>query len=212
MHSRSMMTIGAATLALTSGCFHSTQLAATWSEPNAGPIQFHKTVTVFVTKDEALRRSVEEKLAANFTNGLPSYRILPTIDTANRAAILDQLRNTGFDGAVVMRVVDVTTQPSYVPGTYWYGSPYTFAGYWGAAWAYPYDPGYYVQDQIVSVETQIYSLADDKLIFAARSETTNPASAGKLTDSVIRHIRSDMKKKGLLALQRITAADATAVE
>jgi hypothetical protein len=62
----------------------------------------------------------------------------------------------------------------------------------------------------VSVETQIYSLAEDKLLFAARSETTNPASAGKLTDSVIRHIRADMKKKGLIALS-VTAADATAV-
>ena len=93
-----------------------------------------------------------------------------------------------------------------VPGSYWYATPYTFTGYWRAAWAYPYDPGYVVQDQIVSVETQVYSLTDDKLIFAARSETTNPASAGKLTDSVIRHITADMKKKGLIAMHGVTAA------
>jgi hypothetical protein len=36
------------------------------------------------------------------------------------------------------------------------------------------------------------------LIFAARSETTNPRSAGRLTDSVIRHIRERLRKDGLL--------------
>lgn len=211
MQTRSMMAItAAATLALASGC-HSTQLAATWAEPNAGPVAFHKTVAVFVTKDEALRRSVEDKIAASFPNGIASYRVIPNIENADKSAILDQLRGTGFDGAVMMRVVDVTTAPAYVAGNYWYASPYTFSGYWGAAWAYPYDPGYFAADQIVSVETQVYSLSQDKLIYAARSETTNPASAKKLTDSVIRHVRENMKKRGLIAMQRVNAADAIAV-
>lgn len=207
---QSIAILGATTLVLASGCFHSTELAATWSEPVSQPLQFHKAVTVFVTKDEALRRSVEEKLANNFANGVPSYRVMPTIPSTDKDVILDQLRGSGFDGAIVMRVVDVTTQTSYVPGSYWYSTPYTFSGYWRNSWAYPYDPGYYVQDQVVSVETQVYSLAEDKLVFAARSETTNPASAGKLTDSVIRHIKADMKKKGLLA--SLTGAAAIAVE
>jgi hypothetical protein len=211
MRSRSIMAITTATLALSSGC-HSTQLAATWAEPNTGPIAFHKTVAVFVTKDEALRRMTEEKIASKFVNGVPSYRVIPNIQTGDQSSIMDQLRGTGFDGAVVMRVVDVTTTPAYVPGNYWYASPYTFAGYWGAAWAYPYDPSYFVQDQVVSVETQVYSLTDDKLIYAARSETTNPASAKKLTDSVIRHVRDNMKKRGLIALQHLNAAGAIAVE
>ena len=180
--------------------------------PTAQPIQFRKTVTVFVTKDEAMRRSVEDQLAARFTGGVPSYTIIRTIDPDNHEAILDRLRETGFDGAVIMRVVDVTTQPAYVPGSYWYATPYTFNGYWNAAWAYPYDPGYVVTDRIVSVETQVYSLAEDKLIFAARSETTNPASARKLTSSIMRHITADMKKKGLLAMHDVTAAHGTAVE
>lgn len=210
----SIAIISVTTLALASGCFHSTELAATWSEPNAQPIHFQKAVTVFVTKDEALRRSVEEKLASSFVNGVPSYRIMPTIPQQDdRDAILDRLRGSGFDGAVVMRVVDVTMQTNYVPGSYWYSTPYTFGGYWRNAWASPYDPGYYTQNQVVSVETQIYSLTADKLVYAARSETTNPASAGKLTDSIIRHLKSDMKKKGLMmAMNLLTGAAAIAVE
>ena len=195
----------AAALVFSTAC-HSTQFAAIWREPTAQPLQFHKTVTVFVATDEALRRSIEDKLANRFAflNSVPSYRVLPQApdgggDGVNRSAIVQTLRDAGFDGAIVMRVTQVTQEPVYTPGTYWYGQPYGFAGYWGAAWANPYDPGVYYSDQIVIVETQIYSLRDDKLIFAARSETTNPASAGKLADSVIRHILSELRKQGLVA-------------
>jgi len=40
------------------------------------------------------------------------------------------------------------------------------------------------------------------MIWAARSETTNPASAGKLTDSVIRHVTKALRKGGYLAMLR----------
>ncbi len=190
-----------AALATTSACYHATQLAATWSEPGASVNHFQKTVTVFATNDQSIRRSVEERLATDFGNAIPSYRVIPSQDvTAKNPEVLQELRTAGFDGAVIMRVVDVTTETTYVPGAYWYSSPYTFNGYWSAAWAYPYDPGYYVQDKLVSVETEVYSLAQDKLVYAARSETVNPKSAGKLTDSVVRHVREDMQKRGLLGM------------
>lgn len=194
----------AAALTLSTAC-HATQLAAVWREPAAQPLRFHKTVTVFVAKDEALRRSIEDKIAERFVflNGVPSYRVVPlapeSTDGADRTAILRTLRDSGFDGAIIMRVTQITQEPVYTPGTYWYGTPNGFAGYWSASWAYPYDPGAYYSDQIVTVETQIYSLKDDKLIFAARSETTNPSSAGHLADSVMRHVLSELRKQGLLA-------------
>lgn len=182
-------------------CYHSTQMAATWRDPAAPPLHFQHGVAVFVTRDEALRRSVEDKLVARFPNMTPSYRVLATVDsTAARDETAEKLRAAGFDGAIVMRVVDVTNQLAYVPGAYWNDGAYGFHGYWSSAWAAPYDPYYVSADQIVSVETQIYSLTNDKLIFAARSETTNPSSAKQLTDSVIRHIREELRKNGLLAV------------
>ena len=182
-------------------CYHSTQLAATWRDPAAPPLQFRHGVAVFVTRDEAMRRTVEDKLASQFPNTTPSYRVIETVDsTMARDDAVEKLRAAGFDGAIIMRVVDVTTQLAYTPGTYWYDRPYGFHSYWDTAWTTPYDPYYVTENQVVSIETQIYSLAHDKLIFAARSETTNPKSAKALTDSVIRHIREQLRKDGLLAV------------
>src|SRR5262249_49770202 len=96
-------------LVATASCYHSTQLAATWHEPNPQPIDFKKMVTVFVAKDQAMRRSVEDKLASQFPNAVPSYRVLSaTPDSADRTEILQRFRREGFDGAIIMRVTNVS--------------------------------------------------------------------------------------------------------
>jgi hypothetical protein len=189
----------AAAVALTA-CYHSTQMAATWTDPSARSLRFQHPITVFVTTSETMRRSVEDRMASKFPNATPAYRVLTTIDSTNGAQVRQQLNGMGFDGAIIMRVVSVTDQLAYVPGSYWYGGPYySFAGYWGTAWGYPYDPGYVTQNQIVSMETQIYALATDKLIYAARSETTNPRSVNKLVDSVLRHVMEELQKGNVIA-------------
>jgi len=182
------------------GCYHATHMAATWSDPSARSLRFQHPITVFVTTSETMRRSVEDRMASKFSNATPAYRVLTTTDSTNGAQVRQQLAGMGFDGAIIMRVVDVTDKLTYVPGSYWYGGPYySFAGYWGTAWGYPYDPGYVAQDRIVSMETQIYALATDKLVYAARSETTNPRSVNKLIDSVLRHVMEELQKENVVA-------------
>lgn len=189
------------------GCYHATQMAATWHDPSYRSLRFQHPIMVFVTTSDVLRRTFEDKMASKFPNATPAYRVLTNIDsTTNGAAVRQQLAGMGFDGAVIMRVVDVTDKLTYIPGSYWYGGPYySFAGYWGTAWGYPYDPGYVTQDRIVSMETQIYSLANDKLVWAARSETTNPRSVNKLGDSVLRHVMEELQKENLIAGASCTA-------
>src|SRR5581483_5109359 len=154
---------------------HATQLAATWREPAVRPMTFQRIVTVFVSNDQTYRRMMEDKMASQFANGAPSYRVLGDADASDATIVRKMLSNSGYDGAMIMRVAKVENRPNYVAGSYWYGPPYpSFTTYWGSAWGYPYDPGYYAPDVIVSIETEIYSLAnDDKLVWAARSETTN---------------------------------------
>lgn len=186
-------------LAGLAGCYHSTHLANTWHDPTAGPLHFQKTVVAFATTDEGLRRTVEDRLAQRVPNSVPSYRIVPSAGNAqDSTAIRQRFADQGFDGAVIMRVADVDTRVNYPYGTYWYGRPYSFGSYWGSAWGYPYDP-YVNVDRIVAIETQVYSLPNDQLVWAARSETTNPRSVTKLTDSVIKHVMNAMQKDGLIA-------------
>ena len=194
---RHLMGFGALAVGL-AGCYHSTQLANTWRDPTAGPLHFQKTVVAFATTDESLRRTVEDRLASRVPNSVQSYRIEPSAKAPDSSGIRQRFADLGFDGAVIMRVADVDTRVTYPYGTYWYGSPYRFGSYWGNSWGYAYDP-YVYADRIVAIETQIYSLPNDQLVWAARSETTNPKSVAKLTDSVIKHVMNALQKDGLIA-------------
>jgi hypothetical protein len=65
--------------------------------------------------------------------------------------------------------------------------------------------------QIVTVETNIYALTDDRLVYAARSETTDPANVGKLIRSVMRHINEDLRKTRMIASSPRAPSDVAAV-
>ena len=102
-----------------------------------------------------------------------------------------------FDLAIVMRLVGQEEQTRWVPGSYptYYGS---FYGYYGYAGPMVYDPGYLTTDTIVRVETNIYTLPDEKLVYSALSETFNPSSAPKVVKEIGQIIRGDLRTKGLI--------------
>ena len=208
MRSRPTATL-ALVLALASGCYHATHLSATWHDPNSRGLHFNRVVTVFVTTDEGMRRSVEDELVTKFPNATASYHLIPNASGADKETILQHMRDAGFDGAVTMRVTDVSEKTTYYPGSYW-GPSYGFGPYWGASWAYPYSPyagGYVSTSQIVTIETQIYNLKDDKLVFAARSETADKSKVSSLIRSVMRHINEELKDNGMIASASLPAND-----
>jgi hypothetical protein len=188
-----------ASLFLAGACSRATHLAATWHDPAASSQQFNRLVTVFVSNDESTRRSIEERLASKVPHGTPSYRALPSLEGIDAATVRAKLRDAGYDGALIMRVIDVSERTTYVSGQYW-GPSYGFGAYWNSAWAYPYDPAYVVTDRVVTVETEIYALGDDRLAFAARSETLNKSSFNSLIDSIMRHIDEQLRHDGLVAV------------
>jgi hypothetical protein len=84
--------------------------------------------------------------------------------------------------------VSVDREVSYRPGRV-YGVPRFyggFYGYWGYGWGMVYDPGYLRSDRIVTIATNVYSVADDKLVWASQSETFNPGSLRNAIGEVVK--------------------------
>ena len=138
-----------------------------------------------MSKEEGVRYGAEDALAREITKqgaiGVPAYGQIPkelTQDKEKAKAFLDK---AGVVGVVVMRVVGKDQEISSTPASY-YAMPYysTFwgGGYYGYGWGGVYDPGYVRTDTIVSVEILVYSLEQDKLVWAGRSQTTNPEKVG----------------------------------
>ena len=166
---------------LVAGCATtSTQLTNTWKDPAAEGTRFKKVLTVCACKDEGTRRTVEDRLAAAIKGSEPSYSVLSDDQLGDRERTKAALRDGGFDGVVMLRLVSVDKSSTYVPGSAYvvpagYHSMYGGWGYGGyAAYGTVYDPGYVREDQLVNFDTNIYRVADEKLLWASRSQTSNP--------------------------------------
>ncbi len=182
-----------------------TTFTSTWKDPATPTLNpIGRTVAaVFVTRDEAKRRAGEDALAADLTargaKGVPAYTLVPDSVRGDGEKARAALKAAGANGAVVMRVVGKDQQINYTPGApmpaYYNG----FGPYWGYGWGTAYSPPTVTTDTIVSVETLVYSLTQDKLLWASTSRTTNPTNLDKLVTEVADATAKEMAKQGVLA-------------
>ena len=185
----------AAVLALTLACATggAPDLETSWRDPSIRTLHFRRLLVSYATNDEQVRRRVEDKLAQQLPNAFAAYRVAPDLNSRDQDAARALMREKLFDGAVLMRVVDVQDKALYVPLNAWYQGHPSFYAYWGSSWGMVQRPGYVLNDRVVSVETAIYSIKEDKLLWAARTKTLNAGSPSKLVDetvdAVVNHLR-----------------------
>ena len=179
----------AAGLALSAGCAN-TSIVSSWKDPSVSKVQFRKVVVIAPNRDAALRRSMEDELVSKLGPSLAvaSYTLFPESALDDEQAIRKRIKDLGFDGAVVFRVVSVKREATWVPGTY--GGPYYAFGGWPV-----YDPGYVQTDTVVRVDTNIYSVSDDRLIWAAASRTVDPAAPASSSTRSFKRSRRGCRRK-----------------
>ncbi len=203
-----------AVAALAAGACAATTFNSTWKAPDAGPVNFKgkKVVAIVMTGDESVRYGAEDALAREITargpQAIPSYSLIPKELTKDKDKAKEFLDKAGVAGAVVMRVVGKDQQLSASAGGYspagvgYWGSPvYTSfygGGFYGYGWGGVYMPGYVTTDTIISVETLIYDLQQNKLLWAARSQTTNPEKVGPFVKELTAKVAAELKKEGLI--------------
>ncbi len=187
LHRYLLLALAALVAALAGGCA-TTQITSAWQDPGLRNVAFRKVLVVFQNKDPGLRRVLEDEMARDIPNAVPAYTLLSDEEVRDVSRAKARVREQGFDSAVLMRIVSMQRERSYVPGqVYMVPRMYRdFWGYWGYGWGTVYEPGYLRDDRIVTVSTNVYSVLDDKLVWASESETFNPASLRSAIAEVVR--------------------------
>jgi hypothetical protein len=193
-------------LALAPLACSTTTFDSTWRAPEAQPLrlQGQKVVGVFLSKSPVIRRKAEDAMAqeisARGAQGVPAYTVLSDEEVKDQEAAKAKLESLGFGGAVVMRVVGKETQYSYEPGVVW-ARPYYrhfWGGYWRWGWGVVYEPGYLSVDKVVKVETLVYSLVQDQLVWAGVSRTVDPSHIDDFIAELAKAVSEQLEKEGLL--------------
>jgi hypothetical protein len=198
------LTIGAV-FGLLAACASTTTFDSIWKAPNVkGVSPVGKTVVaVFVSRDISQRRAAEDEMVKDLNkrgaHGIAAYSILPNDKGADADAARAVFKAEGANAVVVMRLVGKDQKVTYTPGSpapTYYGN---FGPYWGYGWGAAYQPGYLSTDVLVSLETTIYSLDRDELLWAATSRTANPSDVKSLVNEVAEATANQMVLEGILA-------------
>jgi hypothetical protein len=187
-----------------SGC-SSTKITSTWREPNKeiSLNKLNKVLVVALFQNETSRRKAEDQMVGYFYGkGVASYDYLDkNISAKNEEAIREKIKNDGFDGAVTMRLLDVDKEESYSRGNISRYPAYynNFSSYYFRNWGYYSNPGYYMTTKTYTVETNVFSIKEDKIIWTGITKTTDPSGVEKMTDEIGKAVFNEMVKEGFIS-------------
>jgi hypothetical protein len=204
MH-RALTSAAVAVAALSLSACATTSYNSTWRAPDApavGSMAGKKVVGVVMTKNEGARRGAEDALARELTRngvqGVPSYSIIPANATEDEAKAA--LQKAGVAGVVVLRPVSKDKEVVGTPSMPMYTGP-RYGGYWGGYYGYGWGGAWgggtdIRTNTIVTVETLVYSLESNKLIWAGQSQTTNPSKVDSFVREIVSGAVKEIKKGG----------------
>ena len=181
-----------------------TDISGSWKNPDYKGKKFQNILVVAVSNDIVKRSTMENALSKSFKDSkvkatsssnvlTPDMLALNSsgkLDTAKREAIKSKIESMGFDGVVVVSLLDVKDKQKYVPGStyympnHYYLSPgYGFYGYWYPSYEVVQSQGYYVNEKEVFLETALFDVKTEQLLWSGETGTANPSSLKSLASS-----------------------------
>jgi len=183
-------------------CGPSTKMEKSWMEPGASVTTSapNKTLVIAMVKDETSRRVIEDQLVKRIGSpSVSSYTLISTdmLKEASDEALKKIITDGKFSHVLLMRLADVEKETSYVPGTTtsFYGGYGRYYGYGAGMYS---TPGYYTTDKNYFVETTVYSINPDKLLWTGTTKTVNPSKVEKTVNDIADVVAEKMKKDGFL--------------
>jgi len=135
-----------------------------------------------------------ERFPASFTNQQP-----PSKDE-----VIQQVRETNADGIFTTTLLKKETESRYVRGSTTY-APYPAYSYYGSFtnyyshWYGPvYQPGYYTQDKVYYLESNLFDAATENILWSAQSETYNPTKISSFSKKYTDVMMKQLVKDGVL--------------
>ena len=178
------------------------KFTSVWRSSDAGSVSFagKKVAALVISQDDSLRVPGEEALAKELiARGLQSvatYRIAPKEELQSAERAKPWFERANVEGVVALRPVGRESRTTYT--SMWASPSYsTFWSCYGYGWGSTYVPGLASRDTVVVVETTIYSVPRNQLLWAAVSETKDSKSLPAFVQDLIKASVKEMQKQGL---------------
>ena len=185
------LTISVSAVFVAVACGSSTEVSSVWVNEEFAERPIGSTLVVGVAEQEATRVLFEERFVAALDNmgvtAQTSVSLLGSDTELTREAVEAALAGGTIDSVLVTRLIGRETERIYTPPAY--------AGQQGAS-ATMYDAtarsyyaagidGTYVEQEVVIIETALYDVATENLIWTAETDTVDPGDVEEEIDGLV---------------------------
>jgi hypothetical protein len=197
---------------LLSSCAN-TKISQSWVEPNHNK-SYNDILIIGIGESEQSRRAYEsyfaDALRSNKIEALASYTLIKSNEKIDRNTVVKAIEGLEVDAVIVTHMVAVDEETVYRPST---GYGYGGGGYYGGAHygglynyyphvnSYVHNPGYYTTHETYTLETNLYDVKSEELIWSARSRTFSPESVDEVIVDLTKLLIKDLEEKKLITIK-----------
>lgn len=203
--------------AFITGCSPSIKIVGSWINKDRPAGKSYKSVFIAVLAQNMAARSILENdiAAAAEANGIKAVRSLAVFtpvtgvaDSIVIAAFVKKVYESGCSSILIVSLLDAQTETKYIPGSSYNYQPYPYYGYYGNFYnyySYSFNiistPGYYKTDKTYYIESNLYDVDTQGILFSIQTKAANPPaidkSAQKFTETLVEELKSNgLLKKG----------------
>lgn len=202
-----------AAVLLLASCSSSNETTGVWlNKEKLQGKSFSNVLIVVMTADIEARSLLENDLAA--AAAAKGYKAIKSIDvlppsfkdpqTPSKEDILGKVKANGCDGVFVATLLKKEEDIRYTPGTTAYSPmPYyswsgNFYGYYSNYYPTVSTPGYYSKDKSYFIQSNLYDVATEELMWSVQSKIFNPSSLSGFSKSYTSGLVKKLEKEMLL--------------
>ena len=203
-----------AAAALTACSNTKTSIPQSYRNPGYEQTVFKKLLVIGVAENEESRKAFEGAFVKAIANeggaAQSSWDVLPKSEQLTEEEIRTAIEAGNFDGVLITRLLSVDKEQEYTPAST-YNNPrtryysggggmygYGFYGFYGTTYAKVHEPGYFETSTKIRLETNLYSAANDGLVWTGQSDTVDPKSIPDARESMTTAVAKKLKEEKLI--------------
>ncbi len=182
-----------------------TKISQSWVEPNHKKA-YDDILVIGIAESQQNRRAYEsyfvEALQAVGVEGEASYKLIKE-SKIDREIVTKAIKGLEIDAVIVTHLVGVDEETIYRPSMDY--MPMYGGGYYGGLYSYyPHvntyvtRPGYYTTHETYTLETNLYDVESEELVWSARSRSFAPESVDEVITDLTKLLIKDLSEKNLI--------------
>ncbi len=186
-------------------CAGAPRMIGSWTDPTYQTAPVQKVLVIGLGENEARVRAFETAMADQMKKrGIQTVlgsSIIPVGAPFDTTGGRKYCRDNGIELVTITRLLGLSRETEYVPGTTYVEPVPTYHHlypFYYSAYAVVSTPGYVRQYPVATVETNVYSTKDERLVWSGQSEAVDPTSALEAAEGFAAIFVKKMDTSGIL--------------